>query len=625
MGSSYMRDNDPTAPAAEDVSLEDLTALDLDRVLLDAPLTNLRTVERSLWTAVKACEETGDFKVARAYQLLGQLSFIRMRVDEPEPFGEAAVRDEFRSPIPSDYAGVQNDILAEFIPHITHLGLKARVADIIAYNDRSKGEAIKTAISTYATIIVSEIERLDALPRTNIEGNAFDLITLATRALQLVRLSSRRGAVPEHIASAVTSLYDRAKRRKDIVAFHQIAEVTGQFKVVGWQTIAEDLETVGVNADQTYHMALWNLWSFAGEAYDRAKDNDGKRRCWDRSVDAQLLARDANGSKVAKAHLTQKALLYARSRGLRHRYADLLAQLRGWQAESVDEYSTMSIPVDLAPMRDLVQTEFKDLSLSRALLKLATLSSVPTLDEIRASADQARETGFFSGMFGTIQNDARGRQVAIATPAETDCTEGSPWFQAQAAKYFKMNGQTVVQGFIEPARREVQDIYSLEGKHFHVIALKSPFVPTGFEHIFAMGLARFWQGDYVTAAYLLIPQLENAMRNYLAWRGVEAAKIHDDGNQEDRGLTVLLGELRADTETVFGKNLTYSIEMLFHNRQGPALRHQLAHGKLTTGACYDDQSIYACWLIYKMVCMPLVTCWDTEITPDLEPGMVVFP
>ena len=46
-----------------------------------------------------------------------------------------------------------------------------------------------------------------------------------------------------------------------------------------------------------------------------------------------------------------------------------------------------------------------------------------------------------------------------------------------------------------------------------LIATKSPFVPEDRMHDYCLGLTAGFQNDFVTAAHLLIPQLENSLRH----------------------------------------------------------------------------------------------------------------
>lgn len=146
----------------------------------------------------------------------------------------------------------------------------------------------------------------------------------------------------------------------------------------------------------------------------------------------------------------------------------------------------------------------------------------------------------------------------------------------------------------------------------------SPFVPTGHEHLMALGFTRFFQGDYASAAYLLIPQLENSLRFVLLNSNRETSKIKPDLLQEDRSLSGLLQSLKPELEEIFGADLVNEIDLLFNFRAGPALRHEVAHGKLTSGACYHPSAIYACWLMYRLTCLPLVREWKAQVAPAIE-------
>jgi hypothetical protein len=48
-----------------------------------------------------------------------------------------------------------------------------------------------------------------------------------------------------------------------------------------------------------------------------------------------------------------------------------------------------------------------------------------------------------------------------------------------------------------------------------------------------------------------------------------------------------------------------------------------AHGQMFAGQCYSADVIYACRLLYKVCCIPLMEEWDEGVRPALtveEPG-----
>ncbi|MBM7404972.1 MULTISPECIES: DUF4209 domain-containing protein [Sphingomonas] len=140
----------------------------------------------------------------------------------------------------------------------------------------------------------------------------------------------------------------------------------------------------------------------------------------------------------------------------------------------------------------------------------------------------------------------------------------------------------------------------------------------GYHHTFSLGFARMFEGDFISAANILIPQLENAIRYVLKNANVHSAKMMSDLTQDDRSLSGLLVHMRKEMEGVFGVDLVHEIDLLFNYRPGPALRHEAAHGKLTDGLSFSADAIYACWLIYQMTVAPLVPYWKEHIAPQIE-------
>lgn len=61
-----------------------------------------------------------------------------------------------------------------------------------------------------------------------------------------------------------------------------------------------------------------------------------------------------------------------------------------------------------------------------------------------------------------------------------------------------------------------------------------------------------------------------------------------------------------ETETVFGKDMSYEIGALFCDFSGPNLRNDIAHGLLDDQQVYSVYSVYACWFGLKLVVRSLL-------------------
>ena len=91
--------------------------------------------------------------------------------------------------------------------------------------------------------------------------------------------------------------------------------------------------------------------------------------------------------------------------------------------------------------------------------------------------------------------------------------------------------------------------------------------------------------------------------------------------QDDRSLSALYESHGGNIVRVLGADLAHEINLLFVHKPGPALRHEFAHGKFPTGGCYHPVAIYACWLTYRVTCLPLLPVWAEQIAPAIEAAM----
>ena len=108
------------------------------------------------------------------------------------------------------------------------------------------------------------------------------------------------------------------------------------------------------------------------------------------------------------------------------------------------------------------------------------------------------------------------------------------------------------------------------------------------------------------SAHLLIPRLEPCLRNVLQLNGVDTEKRRNNSTEEDKDLGALFRDHRNELERILGADLTYELELLCDRTTGNRLRHLIAHGNMSArgGGCYSADVIYACWLLYRVCCLP---------------------
>ena len=126
-----------------------------------------------------------------------------------------------------------------------------------------------------------------------------------------------------------------------------------------------------------------------------------------------------------------------------------------------------------------------------------------------------------------------------------------------------------------------------------------------------LGKALFagYRDDFVTALHLLVPQIENFVREVLKQAGVETKTLDNDGIENEKAMGSLIQEPKANE--VFGEDLAFELNSLFCDPAGPNLRNKVAHGLLDEGQFDSPYAIYAWWLGLRLV---VNTWWSVSNT-----------
>jgi len=174
--------------------------------------------------------------------------------------------------------------------------------------------------------------------------------------------------------------------------------------------------------------------------------------------------------------------------------------------------------------------------------------------------------------------------------------------------------QVLVRGSIEAARFSINAQHYIDEETVLPLLQHSQFVADYQLRTYAKGIARFFQGDFVSATYVLTPLLENSLRHVLKAEGHDVTVFDDVAQtQQDRTISSLFEQMRTPLNDIFGEPMVDDLDRVFLRKPGPYLRHSLAHGLFTDNTPYGADAIYACWLIFHLCMLPLIS-HHTELT-----------
>lgn len=613
--------NEPDRSRLEFASVNDFQQTEISRLLETVDTLDFYSFDSELSARSRQALANKNHSGYRAYRVLMVVCSYHFSVDRQDAFGPRLIRDGMRTPIPADIAGEQSQALATIAEMIDHPLLRARVADVAWYNHRNLHRSAVLAITSYCQTI--EFYLGDKLsfryePPSGLSSKVVDLIE---RAFHIVAGTGKRKTPPEIVIATWNRLYTHSEKLRCYMSLDRLARLGQSFNLIEWAQVAKDAErSANAAAASDYAMAVKVVWELAALSHHQSKDHAGFKRCKLKSIEQTLRMREGVDSFMARASWTRDAIRELRAiPGMQAELEALKAELLELQAQAAHEFSSFQVPMDLSEERQGTINVFKDLTLPEFFYTFARICEVPEKMALHTDIIRDRSDSLLSDLFnGQIYTDALGRFVTQAPTINLDDTPPPKWYDHESLRYLDIQYQMWVESRVKPAAQTLMTKFAVDDRHLMAIVSASPFVPSEFEHIYALGLARFLQGDMVSACHLLFPQLENSLRHVLSNAGIDTSKLDEELLQEDRSLSGLLSNRREQLESVFGIDLIYTIDLLFNLKGGPCLRHEIAHGKLASGACYLHSSIYACWLMYYLMCLPLQQCWSTHVAPQLE-------
>ena len=130
---------------------------------------------------------------------------------------------------------------------------------------------------------------------------------------------------------------------------------------------------------------------------------------------------------------------------------------------------------------------------------------------------------------------------------------------------------------------------------------RSPFIPEGREAFFLEGLYMGFQNNFITAGHLLIPQIENCLKNIVEKNGRNTIKL-DEPVQHDNTLGTLLSLKESGNmlDGICNKDLLSELNSFLIDGSSANFRNKICHGLISPVESYH-YGIYLWWITLKMV------------------------
>lgn len=604
--------------------LRPVTVKEFDEVNFDTDLPNGKVEPLEFWSLfnkkVQEAQEKQDHSASRVYSLLAGICGMHLKPnDRAEPWGPMFATTTVRSIIPADLKGEQNVTLLAIVERVKNPGLRARLADIAWTNDRKAGgRAAAVAVAAYQECAEGLLDGKFNPQFADIGHPSFDALKYVQRAFAIAQATTKKDSkgrvqFSDELKATALKLYNATKNVRAYMAFYQTAEMILYHELIEPDVVAKDLEMLAVTKpDEGYVAPVKLLWELAAQLHHNSGDKESEQRCRFEGVKQTLeMRKQVKGSAMAEAHWVHQAVLELRHvKGQDEFEAKLRDELRDLQRKSTKEMGQFSQSIDLTEMRKTAQEFFKELPLSNCLLEFGHIAQPTPIEQLKQEARDSLEKFPMQAIFSASYMDREGKPIAKSPAAEMTGEQSEEWYRQQALKNEDLRRQLIVNGHLHPARVMIHGRFQIEERHIIPLIYNSPFVAEGHAALITLGLTRFFQGDFMSATHLLIMQLEPCLRHILKMNGNDPVRQCDDGTEEEYDINAMFKHMRPELIAIFGEDLIYELDLLFVGRPGPSLRNDWAHGFLSAGACFHHNTVYGCWMIYKLCIGFLEPCWE---------------
>lgn len=616
-------DEDVEKPLWLQATLKDLEGAQLEQPIAECDSAECYELEQLYGKSAEELRKTPDSaSLARVFAMISAALGMQFKPNNKnEPFGAMMIAEGRRSAIPEDFRGAPVTVLAHAAENASNPVLRARLSDLCWLLERKRHQLGRTAIASYVAVVEglgsgSLKERLD---------RDDPLLGLTSRDVLRRALSMGRplGWDSDEVIAARTLLSTiraRAVKANNPVPVHWFFEMDLDFSVSDPSIIASEIEAylAGGVPEPGSHMIV-ELWRLAARAHHYAKDEDGKNRCRTGAAEALVAESEKHTSAMLASHWLSEAIAeYHGVPGQRERRTQLRHKLIDVQSGIAEEMSSFSHPMDLTEIADHVKGQLQgERDLIDLLLIFADLERSPSPRKLTEDAVESIRAHPLSSLFGASFHDHEGKVIHKSEGGGFGEGDNGDAIRVQIAQQESMRRGIHVSGQVQVARQYITENYYVGEDTFQALARHSPFVPDDLVNTFSRGFARFFDGDSVSALYILTPMLENSLRHILKLNGHDVTTFDDAKQvQEDRTISALFEQMRPELEEVFGDAITADIDNVFLSKPGPSLRHAVAHGLLNDSSPYETDAIYACWLIFRLCCIPLFAQRELIVVPQ---------
>lgn len=471
--------------------------------------------------------------------------------------------------------------------------LKARYADAawdLGKTIAQKKPDFRMALLAIDAYTVAADRRLDTMP--------FGAVQWLVRAFDLAR-KLRDEARTNQVIGSMFSLYEAYLSPQYVgiwlTLIEHLYEARSLLKQEQIARMVSDMEmilTTLSTPDENRRFDAFNAQAVGEKLiqhYKNIGDKDSVVRVLKTFGGAFERMADSSGGMLASGYL-QPIIERYEQEGLKAEAEVLQNKALQRLKNSTDEMKTISIPHQITreEVESLLNTLIVENDLVMTLNRLAFYFT-PKIQEAQNLIEQAKTVAPFMSMIPVSIVSEDGRTSGwIGTDEDTD---GRLYYQLAQTMTFR-------EPYLYIVLSKLKERFSLTADDLLTFLYECPIFPAHSRPLLREGLSAYLSGDSLKAIHVLVPQVEESLRNFLALIGIPPIKNvpRHPGITDVKSMNNVLEDPRV--REILPEDVWRYLTVLYIERIGFNLRNNLAHGLIPLEGFNE---IIANWVFHSLL------------------------
>ena len=575
--------------------------LELDTVLNSVEPNSLWAIKTALDKVAMEKKAADQQSVSHSLSVLAAASSMMLDTEFPnspfKPFGRSGDR---RTPALEDFDDNDQKFFESTIHDIGLPVLQARVADILwLVKTKDRFNFAQIAVKAYFQTPLNQ------------EAWNDNYLENWSRGLQLARQLGN--GFKSEIEKATESLENEFKKVNLESAYYGIAIA----RLIGEYSLSWSDDNLACN--QFNHFAVsareGGDFKLALDLFTEALTESSSGAINAEVVNLRIEVANCLESIAGESHGLVAGVKYEKAievlRGIptslrsEHDVDSRIEELRGKFTETSNatlQHMTLhqSPPIDLSELQQSARRLVKADTVIGSLKRLANVYEPPKKVVIFEESQQQLLQFPLKGMFQGIHFTKDGRKAAIVPAADGMPHEHPETVWETAVTNLQHTVKILVHGVIGPALHAIKWSHRVRYQDFVEIVKDAPNLPADRRLLWARSLYLGYEGDFVSALHVGVPQIEHLVRVFLKRNDCITTTLGERGIETEIGLSALLD--KSEAEIVFGEDLLFEMKGLLTDQIGPNLRNELAHGLASINDGLSFNAVYVWWLMLRIAC-----------------------